>query len=85
MYVEIDEQQRQMIVELIESRIRELHPTIRRSRVSACTDSLKEDLSKLEQGDDIAAVAGGSRIGSGGESTETNCEESREEEASFNG
>jgi hypothetical protein len=48
MYIEIDQEQLAVIRELVESRIRELHPTIRRSRVSTVHDSLKEDLRKLE-------------------------------------
>jgi len=45
----IDERECTMLVDLIESRIRDLHPTIRRSRVSECKEGLKEDLHVLER------------------------------------
>jgi len=44
----LDQEEQRLLTELVESRIRELHPTIRRSRVYQCTDSLKRDLEKLE-------------------------------------
>jgi hypothetical protein len=48
MQITITDEQRRMLVDLVEGRIRELHPTIRRSRVSSCTDSLKQDLEDFE-------------------------------------
>ena len=48
MQITFTETQRRMLEELVEVRIRELHPTIRRSRVSSCTDSLKEDLEAFQ-------------------------------------
>ena len=49
MQLELDDQERILVSELVEARIRELHPTIRRSRVYECTEALKQDLEKLEQ------------------------------------
>ncbi len=48
MQITITDEQRRMLENLVEERIRELHPTIRRSRVSSCTDSLKQDLEAFE-------------------------------------
>jgi hypothetical protein len=48
MQITITDEQQRMLVNLVEGRIRELHPTIRRSRVSSCTDSLKQDLEAFE-------------------------------------
>ena len=48
MQITITEEQRRMLEELVEERIRDLHPTIRRSRVSSCTDSLKKDLEAFQ-------------------------------------
>ena len=44
MVLEIDDEKRQMLADLVASRIAELHPTIRRCRVSTATDELKHDL-----------------------------------------
>ena len=49
MHIEVDEKQLAILRELVDSRISELHPMIRRSRVSACTDALKADLRELER------------------------------------
>ena len=39
--------ERLILIDLLESRARELHPTIRRSRVSTVTDELKHDLEEI--------------------------------------
>ncbi len=49
MNITITEEQRRMLMELVDGRVRELHPTIRRSRVSSCTESLKRDLVAFEE------------------------------------
>ncbi len=49
MVLDIDEEKRQLLTDLVASRISELHPTIRRCRVSSCTEELKHDLVVLEQ------------------------------------
>jgi hypothetical protein len=49
MQITITEAQRRMLQELVEERIRDLHPTIRRSRVSSVTDSLKKDLEDFQE------------------------------------
>ncbi len=49
MQITITEVQRRMLQELVEERIRDLHPTIRRSRVSSVTDSLKKDLEDFQE------------------------------------
>ncbi len=49
MIVEIDEEKAQLLIDLVASRISELHPTIRRCRVSTATDELKHDLVVMEQ------------------------------------
>ena len=49
MQLTLNQEEQRLVTELVESRIRELHPTIRRSRVYQCTDSLKHDLEVLEQ------------------------------------
>jgi Ribonuclease G/E len=49
MELEISQKERQMLIELLESRMSELHPTIRRSRVSSVTDELKHDLEDVER------------------------------------
>ena len=49
MHIEVDEKQLAILQELVDSRIGELHPMIRRSRVSTCTDALKADLKELER------------------------------------
>jgi hypothetical protein len=48
MRLDIDEEKRQLLVDLVSSRIAELHPTIRRCRVSTVTEELKHDLEVLE-------------------------------------
>ena len=49
MHVEISQKEQQILLDLLESRVRELHPTIRRSRVSEVTDELKCDLEDIER------------------------------------
>jgi hypothetical protein len=49
MHLDIDEEKRCLLVDLVSSRIAELHPTIRRCRVSTVTDELKHDLEVLEE------------------------------------
>ena len=49
MQLDLDSQEQVLVSELVEARIRELHPTIRRSRVYECTEALKQDLEKLER------------------------------------
>ena len=48
MVIEVNEEELQLLTDLVESRAKELHPTIRRSRVHECTDSLKHDLEVME-------------------------------------
>ena len=45
----LDREELRLLAELVESRIHELHPTIRRSRVYQCTEELKQDLEVLER------------------------------------
>ena len=49
MILDIDDEKLQLLVDLVASRISELHPTIRRCRVSAVTDELKHDLKVMEE------------------------------------
>jgi len=49
MVLELNEEKRQLLTDLVASRISELHPTIRRCRVSTATDELKHDLEVLEE------------------------------------
>ena len=49
MQIEIDEKEYELLTQLVESQIRELHPMIRRCRVYRTTDALKDDLRTLEQ------------------------------------
>ena len=49
MHLEISPHECEILVELVESRARELHPTIRRSRISTVTDELKHDLEDVER------------------------------------
>ena len=44
MVLDIDDEKRQILADLVASRISELHPTIRRCRISTVTDELKHDL-----------------------------------------
>ena len=48
MSLDLTAREQQILIELLESRARELHPTIRRSRVSSVTDELKHDLEEVE-------------------------------------
>ena len=48
MAIELNEEELSLLTDLVESRVAELHPTIRRSRVYTCTDSLKRDLEVLQ-------------------------------------
>lgn len=49
MQLEISEKEQQVLTELLESRVRDLHPTIRRSRVASVTDELKRDLEDIKR------------------------------------
>ena len=49
MNLKISHEEEQILIELLQSRATELHPTIRRSRVSAVTDDLKHDLEDVER------------------------------------
>ena len=49
MIVDIDDEKRQLLADLVASRIAELHPTIRRCRISTVTDELKRDLAVMEE------------------------------------
>ncbi len=44
MQLDITQEELGILIDLVESRSRELHPTIRRSRVHTVTDELKHDL-----------------------------------------
>ena len=48
MQLTIDAEEHKLITELVESRIRELHPTIRRNRLHQVHDDLKHDFEVLE-------------------------------------
>ena len=48
MNLQLTEDEFTQLYDLVESRIHELHPTIRRSRVHTCTDALKRDLITME-------------------------------------
>lgn len=45
----ISEKEQQVLIELLESRVRDLHPAIRRSRVASVTDELKRGLEDTER------------------------------------
>ena len=47
MQLELSQEEHGILIDLVESRARELHPTIRRSRVSSVTDELKHDLEAM--------------------------------------
>jgi hypothetical protein len=49
MILEIDEERRQLLADLVASRIAELHPTIRRCQVYSAHESLKHDLQVLQE------------------------------------
>jgi len=49
MVLDIDDEKLQLLVDLVASRISELHPTIRRCRVSTVTDELKHDLEVMQE------------------------------------
>ncbi len=49
MQLEISKKECEILRDLVESQVRELHPMIRRSRVSSATDALKHDLEEVEQ------------------------------------
>ena len=49
MNLDIDEKEIKILSDLVESHARELHPMIRRSRVSSATDDLKHDLEDVER------------------------------------
>ena len=46
--ITLNDEELQLVTELLDSRIGELHPTIRRSRVYHVTDSLKHDMETLQ-------------------------------------
>jgi hypothetical protein len=48
MNLQLTEDEFAQLYDLVEGRIRELHPTIRRSLVHTCTDALKRDLAMME-------------------------------------
>ncbi len=48
MILELDEEKRRLLVELVTCRISDLHPEIRRCRVSDVKDSLKHDMEVLQ-------------------------------------
>ena len=48
MEIDLSKEELSLLTEMVESRVEELHPTIRRSRVYTCTDSLKHDLEVLQ-------------------------------------
>ena len=47
MQLELTNEQMEIVEDLVESRIREIHPEIRRSRVHTVHDELKQDLETL--------------------------------------
>ena len=47
MQLEVTKEEHDILIDLVESRARELHPTIRRSRVYSVTDELKHDLETM--------------------------------------
>jgi len=49
MMLELSSRERDVLIGLVESRIREIHPTIRRSRSYQVHDELKQDLEVLER------------------------------------
>ncbi|MHB0955112.1 MAG: hypothetical protein ACYC6N_30835 [Pirellulaceae bacterium] len=49
MILDIDEEKRQLLADLVASRIAELHPTIRRCQVYSASESLKRDLTVLQE------------------------------------
>lgn len=48
MHVEISDEQLTTLVELVDARIKAIHPEIRRSRVYTVHDKLKDELEKLD-------------------------------------
>jgi hypothetical protein len=59
MNLEITEHEQQILVNLLDSHRRDLHPTIRRSRVSTVTEELKHDLEDVERLLERVRSAGG--------------------------
>jgi hypothetical protein len=49
MIVDIDDEKRQLLVDLVSSRVAELHPEIRRCQVYRASESLKHDLKILQE------------------------------------
>ncbi len=49
MKLELDNKQRDLLVDLMESRVSELHPEIRRSMDHTYKDHLKQDLESFEE------------------------------------
>lgn len=47
MQLDITKEEQDILIDLVDSRARELHPTIRRSRVHTVTDELKHDLEAM--------------------------------------
>lgn len=59
MQVDLNSQELNLLAALVDTRIRDLHPEIRRSRVSTYTDELKHSLEDMEKLLDKLEVAGG--------------------------
>lgn len=49
MQLHLTDEQLGMLVDLVDSRLKEIHPEIRRSRVSSVHDALKHDLEMLQE------------------------------------
>jgi hypothetical protein len=49
MIVDIDDEKRRLLVDLVSSRVAELHPEIRRCQVYNASESLKHDLKVLQE------------------------------------
>lgn len=48
-HVDLTTEELKVLVALVDSRVRDLHPEIRRSRVSTVTDELKHDLKDMQR------------------------------------
>lgn len=49
MKMEIDNKERELLTDLVQSRVSEIHPEIRRSMDHTFKDQLKQDLEQLER------------------------------------
>jgi len=49
MILELDQEKRRLLVDLVASRVSELHPEIRRCQVYQASESLKRDLKVLQE------------------------------------